>query len=160
MSNLQENRYTSKREYLIEKYIIQNNVSAKKPVGTNGLDHLALISSNLDKTIDFYVNVLGMKLVKVIPNRDEPSSTHIFLDMGGGNLLAFFDFPKHGSSKTRRGTGSMHHIALKGTTEQYFDVVKNVQRLRIAHDIHGDETGGSIYMRDPDDILVEVTTGY
>ena len=54
----------------------------------------------------------------------------------------------------------MHHVALKGTSEQYAAVVKNARDRGITHDVHGGETKGSIYMRDPDDILVEVTTGY
>ena len=54
-----------------------------------------------------------MRLVRLVPNRDDPSSTHIFLDMGGGNMLAFFDFPEHQSVPAVRGPGSMHHVALK-----------------------------------------------
>ena len=103
--------YAAKREQLKERYL--DNEPAAGPVGTGGVDHLALISSDLDATIRFYTGVLGMRLTRVIPNRDEPTSTHIFLDMGGGNLLAFFDFPEHGPAPTVRGIGSMHHVALK-----------------------------------------------
>lgn len=152
--------HDAKRAALIEKYGPSNKPAGATPVGTGGVDHLALICSDLEATIEFYTQVLGMRLAKVVPNRDEPSSTHIFLDMGGGNMLAFFDFPKKGPAKTQRGIGSMHHVALKGTPEQYAAVVKTVRERGITHDIHGNETKGSIYMRDPDDILVEVTTGY
>ena len=30
----------------------------------------------------------------------------------------------------------------------------------IKHDVHGNDTKGSVYFRDPDDILLEITTGY
>jgi glyoxylase I family protein len=160
MTNTQNINYEAKRAALVEKYIPSNASVGSTSVGTGGVDHLALICSDLEKTIEFYTEVVGMRLAKIVPNRDEPSSTHIFLDMGGGNMLAFFDFPKKGLAKTDRGIGSMHHVALKGTKEQYAAVVKAAQDRGIKHDIHGCETKGSIYLRDPDDIMIEITTGY
>ena len=152
--------YEAKRAALIEKYRPSNQPAGAEPVGTGGVDHLALICSDIEQTIEFYTAVLGMTLNKVVPNRDEPSSTHIFLDMGGGNFLAFFDFPKKGSARTQRGVGSMHHLALKATPAQYARMVEHVRSRGIEHDIHGDESRGAIYFRDPDGILLEVTTGY
>lgn len=149
--------YEKKRDALRAKYIDDR---PPESVATGGVDHLALICSDLDATIGFYTSMLHMRLTKVIPNRDEPTSTHIFLDMGGGNQLAFFDFPKHGPDRTVRGVGSMHHVALKASSEKFQAIVETVQASGIAHDLHGSETKGSIYMRDPDNILVEVTTGY
>ena len=150
----------AKRARLIEKYKPSDQAGGAARVGTGGVDHLALICSDLEQTIEFYTEILGMSLSKIVPNRDEPSSTHIFLDMGGGNLLAFFDFPKHGPKKTERGVGSMHHLALKASTAQYAHVIKTVRERGIAHDIHGGQSEGAIYFRDPDGILLEVTTGY
>ena len=160
MPDNQDIDYDAKRAALAEKYAPSNAPAGSSPVGTGGVDHLALICSDMEQTIEFYTQVVGMRLAKVIPNRDEPSSTHIFLDMGGGNLLAFFDFPKKGSAKTERGIGGMHHVALKGTPEQYTQVIKTIRERGIKHDIHGDDTKGAVYFRDPDDILLEVTTGY
>ncbi len=44
------------------------------------------------QTVEFYTQVLGMRLIKTI---DLPggSGQHFFFDMGGGNALAFFWFP-------------------------------------------------------------------
>jgi len=149
----------ARREALKRRYMTPEG-AGDTPLLTGGVDHLALISSDLDATIRFYTEVLQMRLTKLVPNRDEPSSTHIFLDMGGGNLLAFFDFPKHGNAPGQRGVGSMHHVALKATPEQYRAVVARLKEKNIAHSIHGSEEQGAVYMHDPDDILVEVTTGY
>ena len=80
--------------------------------------------------------------------------------MGGGNFLAFFDFPKNGPLKTQRGVGRMHPLALKCSPEQYKKAIFILRARDIKHDIHGDKTVGSIYFRDPDDILLEITTGY
>lgn len=152
--------YDAKRAALIEKYKPLNQPAGSAPVQTGGVDHLALICSDVGQTIEFYTGVLGMTLNKIVPNRDEPSSTHIFLDMGGTNYLAFFDFPKKGPAKTQRGIGSMHHLALKGTPEQYRHAIKNLRERGIEHDVHGSEDKGSVYFRDPDGILLEITTGY
>lgn len=152
--------YEARRAALVEKYRPTNQAAGAATVGTGGVDHLALTCSDIDQTIEFYTGVLGMTLNRIVANRDEPSSTHIFLDMGGGNFLAFFDFPEKGPARTQRGVGSMHHLALKATQSQYAKAVKEIRERGIAHDIHGDETSGAIYFRDPDGILLEVTTGY
>lgn len=154
--------FEAKRQALRQKYLgtdPSRRLDEPSPY-TNGVDHLALICSDLDATIGFYTEILGMPLVKVVPNRDEPSSTHIFFDMGGGNFLAFFDFPGLGPELTRRGVGSMHHVALKASPAQYTKVLEILERRKIEHSVHGGRGEGSVYLRDPDGILVEVTTGY
>ena len=152
--------YEAKRAALADRFQPTNQPAGAVSVGTGGVDHLALICSDVAQTIEFYTEVLGMTLNKIVPNRDEPSSTHIFLDMGGGNFLAFFDFPEKGPAKTERGVGSMHHLALKATPAQFAHAVKSVRERGIEHDIHGSESKGSMYFPDPDGILLEVTTGY
>ena len=157
MQNLKA--YESRRVELKRRYL-DTGAPATEPVGTGGVDHLALICSDIDATIQFYTDVLKMRLTRVIPNHDDPTSTHIFLDMGGGNRLAFFDFPEKDTDPTVRGVGSMHHVALKATSEQYRAVLATLKERDIPHDAHGSNDTGSVYLRDPDNILVEVTTGY
>src|SRR5712691_3402952 len=147
--------YQKRREELSRRYL---QTTPLQPVYTGGVDHLALISSDLEATIHFYTEVLGMRLTRIVQNRDEPTSTHIFLDMGGGNLLAFFDFPEKGPARTVRGVGSMHHVALKAQPEQFRALLAALQEKHIPYSLHWAPESGSVYVRDPDDILVEVTT--
>ena len=151
--------YQERREALKKSYLPAGE-AALQPVQTVGVDHLALICFELERTIDFYTEVLGMRLTRIVQNRDEPTSTHIFLDMGGGNQLAFFDFPEKGPTRTVRGVGSMHHVALKARPEQMQSILARLDERRISYSIHGTPDAGSIYVRDPDEILVELTTGY
>ena len=102
--------YDARRAALVAKFKPTNQPAGSASVQTGGVDHLALICSDMEQTIKFYTEVVGMTLNKVISNRDEPRSTHIFLDMGGSNYLAFFDFPQKGLAKTERGVGSMHRM--------------------------------------------------
>lgn len=157
MSELDE--YESKREALRRRYLGDSpSVESVSATLTGGVDHLALICSDIAVTIEFYTQVLQMRLTRIVPNRDEPTSTHIFLDMGGGNSLAFFDFPKHGADKTVRGVGGMHHIALKATPERYLAVIASLKSHDHEHSVHNGKEHRSVYFRDPDDILLEVTT--
>ena len=145
--------YERRRDALRAKYLADD---AEEPVSTEGVDHLALICSDIDATIGFYTDVLKMRLAKIVTNRDDPTSTHIFLDMGGGNMLAFFDFPEHGAAPAVRGIGAMHHVALKADRAKYQSIVRTLKAREIEHDIHGTEEAGSVYFRDPDNILLEV----
>ena len=151
--------YEERRQALRNAYLTTGQ-AAPQSLQTNGVDHLALICYDLERTIQFYTEVLGMRLTRVVQNRDEPTSTHIFLDMGGGNQLAFFDFPEKGPARTMRGVGSMHHVALKTRPEQMRASLARMDERRISYSLHGTPDAGSIYVRDPDEILVELTTGY
>lgn len=150
--------YEARRAALRARYLADDDGQAD--LTTGGVDHLALICSDIERTIEFYTGVLGMRLVKLVTNRDDPTSTHIFLDMGGGNLMAFFDFPEHGPAPTVRGIGSMHHVALKAEPAKYQALLRRLDEAGVAYSIHGGRESGSVYLRDPDNILVEVTTGY
>jgi glyoxylase I family protein len=151
--------YQQRRETLKKSYLPDNEQTSQE-LQTGGVDHLALICSQLETTIDFYSKVLGMRLTRIVQNRDEPTSTHIFFDMGGGNQLAFFDFPEKGPAPTVRGVGSMHHVALKARPAQIRAILTRLDERHIPYSIHGTPEAGSVYVRDPDEILVELTTGY
>lgn len=154
-----QNFYQKRREDLKAQYLAEPSVTAPR-VQTGGVDHLALICSSLEATIQFYSEVIGMRLTRIVQNRDDPTSTHIFFDMGGGNQLAFFDFPQHGPERTVRGVGSMHHVALRAMPEKFGAIVARLKQHGVEHSLHGSMEAGSVYIRDPDGILVEVTTGY
>jgi catechol 2,3-dioxygenase-like lactoylglutathione lyase family enzyme len=151
--------YQQRREAL-KKVYLPGEEGTPKEVQTAGVDHLALICSELERTIGFYTYVLGIPLTRIVHNRDEPTSTHIFFDMGGGNQLAFFDFPEMGPVRTVCGVGSMHHVALKARPEQMRAIIGRLDKHHISYSMHGTPDVGSIYVHDPDEILVELTTGY
>ena len=68
-----------------------------KPQNTNsefelgGINHVALVCSDMARTVDFYTNVLGMPLIKSL---DLPGGAgqHFFFDAGNGDCVAFFWF--------------------------------------------------------------------
>ena len=73
-----------------------------------GLHHVTAISSSPQKTIDFYTSILGLRLVKLTVNYDDPATYHLYLgdELGRpGTILTFFPWP--GAPKGRHGSGQL-----------------------------------------------------
>ena len=71
-----------------------------------GLHHITSISSDPQKTLDFYTKILGLRLIKLTVNYDDPSTYHIYFgdDRGHpGTVLTFFPWP--GQPRGRKGAG-------------------------------------------------------
>ncbi len=60
---------------------------------SQGMNHIAVFSKDLEATAEFYNDVLGMPVVQVTSNHDVEESTHMNVSIGGGVRLSFFDFP-------------------------------------------------------------------
>lgn len=121
-----------------------------------GVHHLAMICSDVERTIAFYQDMLGFPLAEVIENRDYPGSTHFFLDIGNGNLLAFFDFPGLDLGDAVEAHGAVQHVAIS-VDQSHVDAVR--ARLDAAGvDYLGPDRGltDSIYVKDPDGIQIEL----
>ena len=75
-------------------------------VQTSGLHHVTAIAGDPQKNIDFYIQGLGLRLVKKTVNFDDPGTYHLYYgdDAGTpGSLLTFF--PWQGIRSGRHGTG-------------------------------------------------------
>ncbi len=99
----------------------------------NGLHHMALVCRDMERTVDFYTNKLGMRLTKGF-DLDGGYGQHFFFDMGNGSELAFFWFndappsqPGVASAKNLVASGegnitsahgSMNHVAFNVAPEQ------------------------------------------
>src|ERR671925_1127753 len=73
-----------------------------------GIHHVTAISSNPQKNIDFYTQILGLRLVKLTVNFDDPTTYHLYFgdEIGRpGTILTFF--PWSDAPKGRRGTGQV-----------------------------------------------------
>src|SRR5213075_1206492 len=77
-----------------------------------GVHHVAVLCSDVRRTIAFYQDLLEFPLTEIFENRDYRGSNHFFFDIGNGNLLAFFDFPGLDLSPYQEVLGGLHHIAI------------------------------------------------
>ncbi|MGE5595902.1 MAG: VOC family protein [Hyphomicrobiales bacterium] len=150
----------------------------------NGINHLALVCSDMQRTVDFYQGVLGMPLIKTIelPNN---MGQHFFFDIGNGDSLAFFWFPNapqaHPGVSSPAGMpgvgseittahGSMNHVAFDVPADRFDEYVEKLKakglnpspvlnhddsRYGIAREFGPGVFVRSVYFMDPDGILLE-----
>jgi catechol 2,3-dioxygenase-like lactoylglutathione lyase family enzyme len=130
-----------------------------KPVGerpastARGLHHTALISSDVERTVRFYQDVLGFPLTELIENRDYPGSSHFFFDVGNGNAVAFFDLPGLDLGPYAEVLGGLHHLALSVTPERWSVIKDKLDEAGVQYLL---ESETSIYLSDPDGARVEL----
>jgi glyoxalase family protein len=126
-----------------------------------GLHHISLISSNAQRTINFYTSVLGQHLVKKTVNFDDPTAYHLYFgDQIGrpGTAITFFEWTR--APKGHPGIGGTHHFAL--TVADYDGLLKWKRRLTdLGLSVDGPYDRHyftSIYFRDPDGVILEIAT--
>jgi catechol 2,3-dioxygenase-like lactoylglutathione lyase family enzyme len=137
------------REELRDKYMTQD-----RPATTaRGLHHTALISSDVEQTIDFYQGLLGFPLTELIENRDYEGSSHFFFDIGNGNLLAFFDFPGLDVGPYKEVLGGLHHVAISVDPALWGELVARLKEAGVDHVVHSEV---SVYFQDPDGARIEL----
>jgi len=73
-----------------------------------GIHHVTAIAGDPQQNLDFYTGVLGLRLVKLTVNYDDPQTYHFYYGDGQGHpgtILTFFPWPK--AKKGRQGTGQV-----------------------------------------------------
>jgi catechol 2,3-dioxygenase-like lactoylglutathione lyase family enzyme len=136
-----------------------------------GVHHLALNTDDMKMTVDFYVGVLGMRLVhamKVPPglgtgpgNRGNPpfeEIRHYFFDMGRDGLLAFFEMPKGAKERgDRNALGAMQHVSFAVSPASQARIRARLEAAKVPYDGPLEILPGifSIYVFDPNDIRLE-----
>ena len=118
------------------------------------MNHLAVFARDLEATAAFYNDVLGMPVVSVTGNRDVPESTHMNIAMGNGMTFAFFDFPHvpRLQRKAPEGVGNVMHVALTISPSR----LKGVKDMLQQHRVSFQEIGGSLYLKDPNGLGIEL----
>lgn len=84
-----------------------------------GLHHITMITGDAQSNVDFFGDVLGLRLVKQTVNFDAPDMYHLYYgDDGGspGSLLTWFEI--RGARAGRAGAGMVHRIELGVPSEE------------------------------------------
>jgi glyoxalase family protein len=77
----------------------------------HGVHHITAITGDAPANVEFYVGVLGLRMVKKTVNQDDPTVYHLFYadDAGSpGSDLTFFEYP--GIGRGLPGAGMVHRI--------------------------------------------------
>ena len=129
------------------------------------IHHVAYRCKDAKQTVEWYAKNLDMEFVLAIAEDHVPSTKaadpymHIFLDAGGGNVLAFFELPNSPAMGRDENTpGWVQHIAFK------VDSVATLEATRARLEAAGIAVVGitdhtifkSIYFFDPDGHRLEL----
>jgi catechol 2,3-dioxygenase-like lactoylglutathione lyase family enzyme len=126
----------------------------------NGVNHLAMATGDMDKTIRFWRDLLGMRLVAGLGG---PGYRHYFFEISPHDLIAFFEWPNvepvrekdHGEPV--RGAFVFDHVSFGVETEDDLWALKD--RLAAAgfevSEVVDHGFIHSIYTHDPNGIPVE-----
>ena len=98
------------------------------------IHHISAIVGNPEENIQFYRDILNLKLIKKTVNFDDPSTYHLYFANGNvdnGTILTFFNWPNN--YKGRIGSGQVQRIAFRVPKGSLEDWEKHLQS-------HGIET--------------------
>jgi glyoxalase family protein len=82
-------------------------------VKLEGLHHITMITGDAQRNVEFYADVLGLRLVKKTVNFDQPEAYHLYFGderCAPGSILTWFEFA--GAAPGRPGIGDIHTIQL------------------------------------------------
>ena len=129
-------------------------------VNYKGVNHLAMATGDMDKTIRFWRDLLGMRLVATL---GRPGYRHYFFEISENDMIAFFEWPQvepitekdHGSPV--KGPYAFDHVSIGVANEEDLWVLKDrfsaagiwVSEVIDHGFIH------SIYAHDPNGIPIE-----
>jgi glyoxylase I family protein len=121
----------------------------------NKIHHIAILSSNYEKSKQFYTAVLGLTIIQEI-YREERQSYKLDLALNGNYIIELFSFPNPPERPSRPEAAGLRHLAFE---------VNDVQETReyiigkgcTAEEIRIDEFTEKqfFFMADPDNTPIE-----
>ena len=114
----------------------------------NGIHHITAITGDAQRNVDFYVGVMGLRLVKKSVNQDDPTVYHLFYGdehAKPGLDLTFFEYP--GAAPGRAGEGMVHRVVWRVGSADALDFWS--QRLA-DNGIESAREGDSLVFSDPE----------
>jgi glyoxalase family protein len=119
-----------------------------------GIHHITCITADAPGNVEFYVGVLGLRLVKKSVNQDDPTVYHLFYaDERGsaGSDITFFEYP--GAREGRASAGMIHTITWRVGSEEALEFWEG--RLR-DHGVESKRADGRLRFQDPEGLGLEL----
>ena len=127
------------------------------PGSVPGIHHVTAITADVQRNVDFYVGVLGLRFIKQTVNFDVPDTYHLYFgDRVGtpGTAMTFFGWPH--LPWGAQGTGQVLAVSFQvppGSLDFWARRLRDLQVVATAERRFGTDL---LALRDPDGILVEL----
>jgi glyoxalase family protein len=124
-----------------------------------GIHHITAIASDPQRTLDFYTQVIGIRLVKLTVNFDDPGTYHFYFgdEVGSpGTILTFFPWPHVPQGEV--GTGLVTTIAFEVPPDSLEFWTKRLRNRALLITEGVEERFGEqvVRFRDPDGLWLEL----
>jgi len=119
-----------------------------------GIDHVALAVRDVERSANWYVDVLGFE------RQYQEVWGGIPTFIGKGNTaIALFPLRDSDSKSPARSSGiRMLHLAFRANRENFLGAQQELKKRGIKFEFQDHEISHSIYFRDPDGHQLEITT--
>lgn len=119
-----------------------------------GIDHVALTVSDVERAAAWYEEVLGFE--RLHPGMWGGVPT--FVGKGTTALALFPARTEKGASPPRGAAIRMLHLAFRATRQDFLAAQSELRKRRISFEFQNHEISHSIYFEDPDGHELEITT--
>lgn len=122
---------------------------------SSNVNHIAIIVSDLERSRNFYVDKLGLKIVHRL-DRPERKSSILYLD-AGNLIIELFSFPSPPKRLSYPEACGLRHIAFD--VENFDDIVLRLSRAGIeTENVRTDQRSGKkmTFFSDPDGLPIEI----
>jgi len=117
-----------------------------------GLHHMTAICGDAQENVDFYCGTLGLRLVKLTVNFDDPTAYHIYYGDGAGTpgtILTFFPYPTAQTGRQGAGQAVVTSLSIPRGSKPYW-------KERLGDLAVDSETGDGLDFSDPDGLLLRL----
>ncbi len=130
-----------------------------------GIHHLAMATNDMDKTVRFYRDILGMPLVATTGNRPGRPYRHYFFQLGAQQTIAFFEWPgmleefHKPAGLPAQGQVQFDHVSFGVTNVEELEKLQQDLRAKGVEvtEIVDHHICKSIYFTDPNGIALEAS---
>ncbi len=128
----------------------------KQPI--SGIHHVTAIASDPQRNLDFYTQVLGLRLVKRTVNFDDPGTYHFYFadEVGSpGTILTFFPWPVAARGRIGVGQATVTSFAVPERSLRYWE--ERLVGAGVPVEKSGKRLGEELLtIADPDGLKVEL----
>lgn len=122
----------------------------------NKIHHIAVISSDYKRSLDFYTRILGLRIIAE-HYREERKSYKTDLALGSEYIIELFSFPEPPACLTHPEAAGLRHLAFE--VDSMEAAVRELDNMQISHEpIRIDEYTQKrfVFFQDPDGLPIEL----